>query len=63
MKSKPLSQTLPLPDLPEGAPGRPAKPRWRPRWGVIALCDDEADQKALYEELLPKGRKLKLVRT
>lgn len=59
----PLSQTLPLPALPEGAPGRPKRPVWKPQWGVIALCRDEADQKALYEELRPGGRKLKLVRT
>jgi hypothetical protein len=40
-----------LPDLPDDAPGIPAKPRYRGQYGVILVCPDEAAQAAIYEAL------------
>lgn len=34
---------------------------YRPRYGIIVLCDDEADQAAKYQQLQRAGHKLKVV--
>lgn len=42
-------------------------PGYREQYGIVVLCDDEAQQSALYEQLrallVPQGHKLKLVVT
>ena len=42
-----------------------AKRGYRQQWGVIVICDGEADQIEKYEELRAKypGRKIKVVTT
>lgn len=53
-----------LPALPDGAPGKPPQDRYRKRQGVIVVCEDEADQKAIYEGLQAMRRgKVKVVNT
>lgn len=32
-----------------------------PKYGIVVLCADEAEQKSLYEKLLAMGLKLKVV--
>jgi hypothetical protein len=58
-----LSKTLPKPDLPPGAPGRPDKPRYRRQYGVIVLLPDEAAQIAAFERLRKQGFKCRVVVT
>ena len=57
------SQTIPLPDLPDGAPGVPKDNRYRQQFGVIVLADDEAAQIALFDELIARGHRCKVVAT
>jgi len=45
---------------PEGAPGRNGY-TYRPGYGVIVLCTDEPNQKAVYERLKREGYALKVV--
>lgn len=35
--------------------------KYKPQYGVIAICKDEKEQKELYEMLKKKGLKLKIV--
>jgi hypothetical protein len=37
--------------------------RYREQYGVIVICRDEKDQKRVYEELLKKDYKLRVVVT
>lgn len=34
---------------------------YQPKYGIVVLCADEAEQKSLYEKLLALGLKLKVV--
>ena len=34
---------------------------YRPRFGIIVICDDEPDQRAKYETLRAGGYRLKVV--
>lgn len=53
-----------LPPLPQGAPGKPAQERYRKKQGVIIVCEDETDQRAVYEGLMAMQRgKVKVVNT
>jgi hypothetical protein len=36
---------------------------YKEQYGVIVICETEADQKAIFEELQKKGLKLKVVTT
>ena len=38
-------------------------PGYREQFGVIVLCENESDQKAIYERLHAQGLKLKVVST
>jgi hypothetical protein len=59
MKShKPAAQTEPAPR--KKAPGRNGF-KYRPQFGVIVVCSDEADQQTSYRALLGLGYKLKVV--
>jgi len=57
------SQTIPLPDLPEGAPGVPKGNRYRQQFGVIVLAENEAAQAALFDDLTAQGHSCKVVAT
>lgn len=35
--------------------------KYKEQYGVIVICDGEADQKEVYEKLLAMGYKLKVV--
>lgn len=35
--------------------------RYTPKYGVIVICADELDQQVVYNDLLAKGYKLKVV--
>lgn len=35
--------------------------KYRPKFGVIALCDNERQQQATYEKLKQQGYKLRVV--
>lgn len=52
-----------LPPLPEEAPGRPVKERYREQFGVIVLCADEAEHRVVYERLIAQGFRCRVVRT
>ncbi|MCA1944967.1 MAG: hypothetical protein LDL30_06740 [Desulfovibrio sp.] len=52
-----------LPPLPPDAPGRPKGTRYREQFGVIVLCRDEAEHRAVYEALTAQGYACKVVRT
>jgi sporulation protein YlmC with PRC-barrel domain len=53
--------------LPEGAPvtGAPEPPegRYREQYGVIVICQDEADQRQVYERLTNQGLECRVVVT
>lgn len=34
---------------------------YKPQFGVIVICEDESEQKAVYERLLAEGLTLKVV--
>lgn len=53
--------TLPLPPLPANAPGINGF-KYRPQFGVLIVCKDEAEHKALYEHLHAQGFQCKAVR-
>lgn len=57
------SASIPLPDLPAGAPGRPPGNRYRQQFGVIVLVWDEVEQRQLFEALTAQGRTCKVVCT
>lgn len=52
----------PLPSLKPGAPGINGF-NYRPRYGVIVICKDEAHHKTVYETLKAQGYKCRVVRT
>lgn len=58
-----FSKTLPKPDLPPGAPGKPPTPRYRRQFGVIVLLPDEAAQIVAFEQLREQGFKCRVVVT
>ena len=35
--------------------------KYKPQWGVIVICDTEAQQKQVFEKLKKEGLKLKIV--
>lgn len=41
----------------------PKNPGYREQYGVIVICDDEANQRAVYERLHGEGFKLRVVTT
>lgn len=49
--------------LPERAPKQPAKPafKYKPKFGIVVLCDDERHQRRVYNALRRQGLKLKVV--
>ena len=51
------------PALPLGAPGRPPNERYRERYGLILVVDDEAAQMALFNRLVNEGFKPRVVVT
>lgn len=55
------SQTIPLPPPVDGAPGIPKTERYREQYGVIVICADETDQRAVYERLTADRLKCKVV--
>lgn len=36
---------------------------YKPQYGVIVICENEGEQKKVFEELQKKGMKLKVVTT
>lgn len=53
-----------LPPLPENSTGIPPDSRYREQYGVVLVCPDEADQKAVYDGLKAiSGCKVKVVTT
>ena len=34
---------------------------YKPQWGVIVICENEKQQREIFEELKKKGYKLKIV--
>ena len=36
---------------------------YKPQYGVIVICENENEQKKLFEELQKQGKKLKVVST
>lgn len=36
---------------------------YKPQYGVIVICENEDEQKKLFEELQKQGKKLKVVTT
>ena len=61
--STPRSQTIPLPDLPDGAPKAPPPGRYKPQFGVIVLVENERAQAAVYEAFNLLGLKTRVVST
>ncbi|MBN8294639.1 hypothetical protein JI664_21890 [Rhodobacter sp. NTK016B] len=57
------SETVPLPNLPDGAPGRPKGRRYRQQFGVIVIAKDEAAQRELFEQFRAQGHGCKVVCT
>jgi hypothetical protein len=57
------SQTIPIPPLPEGAPGRPKDDRYREQYGVILICEGAEAQKRIFETLVELGFKPRVVVT
>ena len=51
-----------LPPLAPGAPGNNGF-RYKEQFGVIVVCKDEKEQRAVYESLCGKHKKVKVVRT
>jgi predicted 3-demethylubiquinone-9 3-methyltransferase (glyoxalase superfamily) len=37
--------------------------RYKPQYGVIVICENEEEQKKVFEELQKEGKKLKVVTT
>ena len=35
--------------------------KYKPQYGVVVICEDEAEQQDIYERLLADGYKLKVV--
>lgn len=61
-----MSQEKPsgLPPLPPDAPGKPTQDRYRKKQGIVIVCEDETDQRAVYEGLQAMRRgKVKVVNT
>jgi len=50
-----------IPPLPDKTPGV-NKFKYKPNFGVIVICEDEAHHKAVYEQLQSQGYKCKVVR-
>lgn len=46
---------------PGACPDRKAQFKYRPRYGVIVVCEDESDQQRVFERLRKDGLKLKVV--
>jgi hypothetical protein len=57
------SKKTPLPELPQGAPGRPDKPRYKRQFGVIVLLEGEEAQAAAYDQLKGMDYKCRVVTT
>lgn len=57
------SETLPLPPLPEGAPGALSDNRYREQYGVIVTVPDAEEQKRVFDDLLRQGFKPRVVVT
>jgi len=57
------STSIPKPDLPPSAPGRPRSDRYRRQYGVIVLLEDETAQIAAFENLRQQGFKCRVVAT
>jgi hypothetical protein len=57
------SVTLPLPPLPDGAPGTPKDNRYREQYGVIVTMPDEARQQEVFDGLVKQGFKPRVVVT
>ncbi|WP_321914829.1 hypothetical protein [Paraburkholderia sp. J11-2] len=47
-------------DLPVRIPGRNGF-KYRPQYGVIVVCRNEAEQRSIYEALRAQGHKVKVV--
>ncbi len=60
--TRPAAAPSPPRPAPKPIP-RPEKDRYRPQFGVIVLCDDEAHQKAVFEDLKRRGLRLRVVST
>ena len=46
-----------------GSPERPEPDRYREQYGVIVICENERHQRAVYEDLRPRGWRLRVVVT
>ena len=57
------SEAIPLPPLPEGAPGAPSANRYREQYGVIVTVPDQTEQKRVFESLVKQGFKPRVVVT
>lgn len=57
------SDTIPLPPLPENAPGRPSNLRYREQYGLILTVSDPAEQERVFNSLVKQGFKPRVVVT
>lgn len=57
------SQSIPLPKLPDDAPGLPKGRRYKQQWGVIVILKSEAEQIAVFNDLAAQGYHCKVVCT
>lgn len=62
-KTMKATATIPLPPLPEGAPGAPADNRYREQYGVIVTVPDADEQKRVFDDLVRQGFKPRVVVT
>ena len=65
MKPSPVatSDTIPLPPLPENAPGRPSNLRYREQYGLILKVEGAAEQERVFNSLVKQGFKPRVVVT
>lgn len=56
-----MSDTIQNDRLPKRFDADPKNPGYREQFGVVVLCDDEANQRAVYDRLRAEGLKLKVV--
>ncbi|OYU38596.1 MAG: hypothetical protein CFE33_14985 [Pseudorhodobacter sp. PARRP1] len=65
MKPSPVatSDTIPLPPLPDDAPGRPSNLRYREQYGLILKVDGPAEQERVFNSLVKQGFKPRVVVT
>lgn len=58
-----LMQKLALPADEEKAPGEPGGAGYSEQYGVIVICQDEQHQKAVFDQLVAEGHKVRVVVT